>query len=104
MKEYNKLVRDKIPEIIRNSGKDCTIRRAEDDEYYRLLQEKLSEEVKEFLDSDSPEELADILEVMKALASTKGISWGKVESLAEEKVEERGAFSERIVLEAVFDK
>lgn len=56
------------------------------------------------MDSDSPEELADILEVMKALASTKGISWGKVEGLAEQKVEERGAFSERIVLEAVFDK
>lgn len=95
---YNKLVRDKIPEIILASGKEPVTRISGEEKYKQLLKDKLVEEVKEYLDSDNPEELADILEVLMALSSSKGIEWKEIEQIAKEKREERGGFEKRIVL------
>lgn len=95
---YNKLVRDKIPEIILASGKELVTRISGEEEYKQLLKDKLVEEVKEFLDSDNAEELADILEVLMALSSSKGIDWKEIEKTAMEKRDERGGFEERVVL------
>ncbi len=68
-----KLVRDRIPQIIRDGGGQPLVRVADGEEYRALLRAKLVEEVQEFLASDDPEELADVLEVLHALASDLGL-------------------------------
>jgi predicted house-cleaning noncanonical NTP pyrophosphatase (MazG superfamily) len=68
-------------------------------EFRVALRQKLQEEVDEFLDSDNPWELADIIEVILALAEHMGISPEALESLREKKATERGIFQERIILE-----
>lgn len=98
--EYNKLVRDKIPEIIREKGAIPKIHVASEEEYGTKLREKLSEEVQEYLEDPCIEELADILEVVYALCSLKGISKKKLEKVREKKVFERGGFEQKIILES----
>jgi len=71
---YNKLIRDKIPQIIKQTGKNCTIAILSDEEYIKKLNEKLLEEVKEYLESGSVEELADISDVIHAILEYKRIS------------------------------
>lgn len=95
---YNKLVRDKIPQTIAAAGKTPVTRIADRDECYQLLRRKLQEEVAEFLESDSIEELADIHEVLVALAAAKDCEWSEVKRIARDKRAERGGFDERIVL------
>lgn len=93
-----KLVRDKIPEIIRAEGLEPVIRVAGPEEYAARLRDKLREEVGEFLDSDDdPEELADILEVLHALARQIGVSPERLEQLRAAKAAEAGAFADRII-------
>jgi predicted house-cleaning noncanonical NTP pyrophosphatase (MazG superfamily) len=93
-----KLIRDRIPEIIRGKGEEPLTRVAETAEYGKLLRDKLVEEVEEFLASEGdPEELADILEVVMALADGLGIGQTRLEKLRANKAADRGAFSERIV-------
>lgn len=95
----SKLVRDKIPEIIKQNGKVPVTHIAADEEYWQKLKEKLSEEVNEFLESDKEEELADILEVINAICDHKGIDKEKLELLRKKKTEERGAFKDKIILD-----
>jgi predicted house-cleaning noncanonical NTP pyrophosphatase (MazG superfamily) len=93
-----KLVRDKIPQIIRSAGLEPVIYTADSDEYDSRLRDKLREEVEEFIASDSdPEELADVLEVVYALAERAGIDRQQLEELRMAKAEERGGFADRIV-------
>jgi predicted house-cleaning noncanonical NTP pyrophosphatase (MazG superfamily) len=93
-----KLVRDKIPQIIRSKGVEPVIYTAGNEEYRTRLRDKLREEVEEFLASDSdPEELADILEVLYALAEQAGTDRQQLEELRAAKAEERGGFAERII-------
>jgi len=97
--KYNKLVRDKIPEIIRNKDQIAITHIASDEEYYLKLQEKLKEEVEEFLESNNNEELADVLEVIYAICDEKGINKEKLEELRIIKNKERGPFKNRIILD-----
>jgi predicted house-cleaning noncanonical NTP pyrophosphatase (MazG superfamily) len=93
-----KLVRDRIPEIIRAEGLDPVIYTADAEEYGTRLRDKLREEVAEFIASDNdPEELADILEVLYALAEQMGTSRQQLEELRAAKAEKRGGFAERII-------
>jgi predicted house-cleaning noncanonical NTP pyrophosphatase (MazG superfamily) len=93
-----KLVRDKIPQIIRETGAEPRIRTATEDEFRALLRVKLREEVDEFLNSDDdPAELADILEVLLALVGSLGFDHEHLEKLRTAKVSERGGFADRIV-------
>ncbi len=101
---YQKLVRDRIPEIIRNGGNDCRTRILTQEEYLSCLEQKLSEELNEYLQSGQLEELADLLEVMKALVAAKGSSWEALEEIRGEKEEKRGGFREKILLEEVTEK
>jgi predicted house-cleaning noncanonical NTP pyrophosphatase (MazG superfamily) len=95
---HGKLVRDRIPEIIRAEGLDPVIYTADAEEYGTRLRDKLREEVAEFIASDNdPEELADILEVLYALAEQMGISRQQLEELRAAKAEKRGGFAERII-------
>ena len=93
--KYNKLIRDKIPEIIKERGAKFSVHHADDKEYLQKLKEKLEEEVQEFLESEETEELADILEVIYALAKTKGVDKDGLEKIRMQKEKERGGFDEK---------
>ena len=96
--EYNKLVRDRIPEIIKNQGETPHIRILEQDEYKACLERKLDEEVREFHQDQNIEELADILEVVFALAEDLGASREELMEVYQRKHEKRGGFRNRIFL------
>lgn len=100
---HNKLVRDKIPEIIKADGKSAITHIADDKEYYQKLVEKLKEETTEFSieDSNTTEELADILEVVYAICDFKSISPEELERTRKEKSQKRGSFKNKIILERV---
>ena len=103
MVTHNKLVRDKIPEIIRMDGKTCSLRVLRPSEMLDALRAKLREEVDEYMDTDDPEELADILEVVYASAECLGVSKIELEQMRAAKVTKNGAFTERYYLLDVFD-
>lgn len=104
MPAYHKLVRDKIPDIIRANGEEPrTHILANDEEYIGALVEKFSEEIQEFLAEPSAEEAGDILEVLHALCRVTGVDARSIEDARKEKFEKRGGFAERIVLDGVVD-
>ena len=94
-----KLVRDKIPEIIRKDGREPVIRVADDEEYWSRLKDKLHEEVAEFTEEGEKEEIADILEVLHAIMEFRNINKSEIENIRKKKAEERGGFKEKIILE-----
>src|SRR5687767_46389 len=96
-RRQHKLVRDKIPEIIRAGGARPLIRVADPAEYRDLLRAKLTEEVEEFLSSDDPLELVDVLEVVLALAAGLGFDRDQLERERARKATERGVFAGRLV-------
>ncbi|MBL4933202.1 nucleoside triphosphate pyrophosphohydrolase [Clostridium paridis] len=103
MKDYNKLVRDKIPEIIKESGRQCDYIIADKKEQLELLINKLDEEVLEFKEDRNLEELADIMEVLFALANNLGFKEEELIKKREEKKGERGGFEDGIVLQKVYE-
>ena len=98
---YHKLVRDRIPEIIEKDGKSCVCSILSEEEYLTLLDEKLGEELAEYQESKSMEELADLMEVIRAVAVARGSSPEEVEEIRRRKAEKRGGFEKRILLEEV---
>ena len=100
-KYYNKLVRDRIPEIIENSGKTCVCETLPDEQYIEMLNKKLQEEVTEYLESGTVEELADIGEVMHAILDYKGIPLEEFQRVRLEKLRERGGFKKKTLLKEV---
>ena len=103
MPVYNKLVRDKIPEIIEKSGKKCIIETMDEKTYLDSLDNKLYEELAEYQQDKSIEELADLLEVIYAVASARGYSIEELERIRAEKAEKRGGFKDRIWLKEVIE-
>ena len=99
--KHDKLVRDKIVQIIEKSGKQCSHHIADDEEYERRLEEKLFEEVREFFDCPNEEEMADINEVLDAVMRHYGIDPYEVETARQAKLFGRGSFEGRVVLEEV---
>ncbi|MEI7424861.1 MAG: nucleoside triphosphate pyrophosphohydrolase [Candidatus Staskawiczbacteria bacterium] len=97
--KYNKLVRDKIPEIIKNKGETVKIHIADNVEYWQKIKEKLQEEVDEFILDESIEEIADILEVIDAIVEYKKFDKGAIENAKNEKAVKRGKFKNKIILE-----
>lgn len=95
---HNKLVRNKIPEIISESGRVCKTKVLSDKEYVFELERKLSEEVHEYKLDKNPDELCDVLEVVYALAEARGMSIEELETKRLAKRERRGGFDERIYL------
>jgi len=102
-KEHYKLVRDRIPEIIEGEGRKAHVRVLDDKEMIKCLENKLQEEVNEYVEDRSVEELADILEVIYALCKMKGVSKEELERTRAIKEIARGAFNEKIFLEYVED-
>lgn len=106
-KIYNKLVRDKIPEIIKNNGEIPIIKTLDESEYKEELEKKLYEEYQEVLDASNEErleELADMLEIIRALAKIENKNLNDIIAIADIKNKKRGAFEEKIYLEKVIEK
>lgn len=100
-KQINKLVRDYIPAICEENGKKTETRTLEDNEYTSELCKKLKEEVEEYFLSNEQEELADILEVIEALAENQGSSLKEVMAIKQNKQNKNGAFKKRVFLISV---
>ena len=98
---YRKLVRDRIPEIIEQAGQKCVCSVLSDEDYLKMLDGKLNEELAEYQESKSMEELADLLEVVRAVALARGSSPEEVEEIRRMKAEKRGGFEKKILLEEV---
>ena len=101
MKQYHKLVRDRIPEIIEADGKTCICETLSDDDYITLLDQKLNEELLEYQESKSLEELADLLEVMQAVVKARGWTLEELEKVRAAKAAKRGGFGKKILLKEV---
>jgi len=98
---YDKLVRDKIPERINQKGEVPITHIADDEEYWEKLKEKLKEEVDEFLENNNNEELSDILDVINTICDFKNIDEGTLEIFRKKKLEEKGGFKNKIILDEV---
>ena len=98
---YNKLVRDRIPEIIEADGKICVYEILSDEDYIALLDQKLNEELAEYQESKSLEELADLLEVMQAVVKARGWTLEELEQVRSDKASKRGGFEKKILLKEV---
>lgn len=101
IKTYNKLVRDRIPKIIEADGKHCKLETLSDKAYLRLLDRKLDEELTEYQESKSLEELADLLEVIRAVVKARGWTMEELERVRMEKAAERGGFEKKVLLKEV---
>ncbi len=100
-KVYNKLVRDRIPEIIRADGKALKSRILSDEEHLEALLTKLEEELAELKEARNIEELADVHEVLRALTDALGIDHEELENVRSDKAAKRGGFQQKIFLESV---
>ena len=98
MKQDNKAIRDKIPEIIKASGNNSKIKKLTDNEFLIEMEKKLNEEVAEYLESKTGEELADILEVVYRIAELRGVSSDELDKIRKEKAKKRGKFDSNLFL------
>ncbi len=103
VKVYNKLVRDSIPEIIADSGKSCTTKILSEKDYLQMLDAKLDEELAEYHKDQSVEELADLMEVIRAITVARGYSLDELERIRVEKVQRRGGFEKKLLLKEVVE-
>ena len=97
----SKLVRDRIPEIIKKKGGRPVTHIAKKDEYWQKLKEKLEEEIEEFAEEPTEEELADILEVIDAIIDFRKIDRSKLRKIKADKAKKRGKFAKKIILDDV---
>lgn len=104
VRKYNKLVRDLIPSIIEADGKTCVTEILDQATYLQMLDEKLSEELAEYQESKSLEELSDLLEVLAAVLKARGWTWEQLEQVRTEKAAKRGGFEQRILLKEVIEE
>ena len=97
-KTYNKLVRELIPDIIEREGNECRTRILSDEEYLKMLDAKLDEELLEYHQDQNIEELADLLELIQAATVARGYTLEELESVRAEKAKKRGGFEKKIFL------
>jgi predicted house-cleaning noncanonical NTP pyrophosphatase (MazG superfamily) len=98
MTTFNKAIRDKIPEIIQQDGHTCNVQVISDEKFLLEIEKKLSEEVTEYQNNKTPEELVDILEVIYKIAQLKGISKDELEKIRVKKLEDKGGFAKNLFL------
>lgn len=103
-RKYNKLVRDRIPEIIEASGNTCITEILSDEDYLRMLDAKLDEELAEYHADQNIEELADLMEVIRACAVARGYTIEELERVRAEKAARRGGFAKKILLKKVVER
>jgi len=98
MKTFNKLIRDKIPEIIEEAGNNYEMEVLDDEDYFKALNKKLQEELDEYKASKEIMELADLVEIIYAILDYKNISRAEFEKMRKEKQKERGGFEKKLFL------
>ena len=103
LKKYNKLVRDRIPEVIEKDGHKAKFKTLSEKSFLTALDKKLMEEVKEYQADKSIEEMADVLEVIYAICNARGYTIDELEAKRQEKHIDRGGFEKRLFLEYVED-
>ena len=103
-KTYNKLVRDRIPEIIEASGAECKTEILSDEKYLEMIDAKLDEELAEYHKDQNIEELADLMEVIYAAAMAQGYTPEQLEQVRREKAEKHGGFERKILLKEVIEQ
>ncbi|MFZ2804252.1 MAG: nucleoside triphosphate pyrophosphohydrolase [Patescibacteria group bacterium] len=96
--KYDKLVRDKIPDVIRAEGRTPTVSIADEAEYWTRLKDKLREEVEELCHDENEGEVADVLEVLDAIIAYKKFDRVKIGEIKQKKNQERGGFGGRVIL------
>lgn len=102
--KYDKLIRDRIPEIIEKHGNKAIVEVLDKQNFPKYLKLKLAEELQEYLASDNVEELADLVEVVYALLDCAGVSRAEFEAIRKAKLEDRGGFKEKLLLKEVIRK
>lgn len=102
-KIYSKLVHDRIPEVIESDGKTCITEILPDVQYLEMLDAKLSEELAEYQEDKSLEELADLLEVVRAVIKARGWTWEQLEQVRQENAAHRGSFDRKILLKEIIE-
>jgi predicted house-cleaning noncanonical NTP pyrophosphatase (MazG superfamily) len=102
-KSYQKLVRDRIPEIIESSGNNCVTEILSDEDYLKMLDAKLDEELAEYHADQNIEELADLMEVIRACAVARGYTIEELERVRSDKAAKRGGFEKKILLKEVWE-
>lgn len=100
---YNKLVRDRVPEILERQGMKALTRKLDDKEYMHALHEKLKEEMREYMACRNMEELADVVEVINSILLAKGLNMEELDRFRQMKAQSNGTFHERIFLERVLN-
>ena len=103
-KTYNKLVRDRIPEIIEASGAECKTEILSDERYLEMIDAKLDEELAEYHKDQNIEELADLLEIIRAATLARGYTLEELEDVRAKKAEKRGGFAKKILLIETIEK
>ena len=98
MIKYNKAIRDKIPEIIAESGKKCNLKQLDDESFLAELEKKLTEEVNEYTERKDVQELADLLEVIYRISELRGVNSDELDKIRKEKAKERGKFDSNLFL------
>ena len=101
---YNKLIRDRIPEIIENAGKEYELHQADQKEYIEKLLLKVEEELKEFKEEPSIAEMADLFEVLDAVIDHYNFDKQEIKDYQENKRKERGGFEKQLILDKVIEK
>lgn len=102
MKVYDKLVRDRIPEIIEASGSKCEVEVVNDDVALEYLYKKILEEVSELLEDKNLDEIADVMEVLFAIGKKYGYSEDEVLGRRSEKKDARGGFEDNLILKKTY--
>lgn len=100
---YHKLIRDRIPEIVTAAGKKVITEVLSPEDYRDMLHEKLDEEVQEYHETHSIDELVDLVEVIYAILDDRCVSRREFEELREMKSDRRGAFTKRLLLKGVIE-
>ncbi len=100
---FNKLIRDKVPDLIKKQGKSCNTKVLNETEYLRYLNLKLKEEMDEYYESQNPDDLADVVEVIYALLKFREISLEEFETIRKTKLETNGGFDGRVLLLEVYE-
>ena len=98
MIKYNKAIRDKIPEIIAESGKKYNLKQLDDESFLTELEKKLIEEVNEYAESKDVEELSDLLEVIYRISELKGVNSDELDEIRKDKAKKRGKFDDNLFL------
>ena len=98
-----KLVRDNIPKMIKASGRKPLAHIADIEEYGEALKQKIREEIRDFLENENKEEMADVFEILYAMCDFKEFDLKEIESIRKYKAQKRGKFKDKIILDGVND-